>query len=109
MKSSNATTKNHDVRAIKQMIADDLGISGLTKSQQDDIIAQLNDTISLKVTLVAWKSLSKEDKDEFKKAVQRGDKKTLDNLPLYIENFYQTVESITKQTVQDFKKKKARV
>lgn len=94
----------------KQQIVKSLDISHLTKDQQDKIIALLMDNVSAKVNMVIWDKFLKEEKQELYHVSRIGDnKKILKYITSKMGNFNQLVENTTRETIEDFKKKRDQI
>ena len=89
---------------IRQNIVENLHVSHLTKSEQDKIIFMLMDGVSSRINATVWEKLLQEDRKELKKLSK---KETIDYIATKIENFPKLVENITKQTINEFKQKRA--
>jgi len=99
-------TRNKNIvqpEIINQAIINSLGLSGLTKIQQNKIVSLFAEIISSKINVAVWHKLSPENKNELKSL--RG-KKKLDYIASDIKDFSKLVEDVTRETIRDFKQKR---
>lgn len=104
MKNKETVIKN---QAIMQKIADSLNLTHLKKAEQEKIILALMRMVSAKINIAVWGKLSEEKRKKLKKAVKSGKRQVLNYISSSVENFSELVENITRQTIIDFKKKRA--
>lgn len=106
MKSKKINVGN---QIIMQKIADSLSLAHLKKAEQDKIIFALMDVVSSKINMAVWGKLSEEKREGLKKAIKSGAREVLNYISSSVENFSELVENITRETISDFKKKRANI
>ena len=95
-------------KAFKQQVAKHLNVSHLTASQQDRIVSVLMDSVSDNITMAIWDRFLEQEKKEMKGILTKsGQKQPLDYIGSKINNFPKLVEDITRQTMDDFRKRRA--
>jgi|SRR3989344_3548285 len=103
-KNNNA---NAMIQEARQSIIDNLNLAGLVKFEQDQVIGEFMGTVASMATTAAWDRLSEDNKSELQEIAKFGRGKTLDYLAAHLEGFQALVEDATRQTMADFKEKRA--
>ncbi|MGA2418085.1 MAG: hypothetical protein ABSF55_02510 [Candidatus Staskawiczbacteria bacterium] len=92
------------LKKAKQQIKEALDISDLADSQQNKIVSQLLNNISLKINMAIFDKLGDEDRKKVLKFLRAKDKDAiLSYLNAKIKNLPDLVKKITAETIEEFK------
>jgi len=90
---------------IKQLIMEKVDMTNLTAAQQNKIVLQLLDNISLKISLDVFEKLDEEARQKAIKFLKVEDKDVfLNYLNTKIKNLSELVERNISETIEEFKK-----
>ncbi|MBX4200570.1 hypothetical protein KW786_00390 [Candidatus Parcubacteria bacterium] len=93
----------------KEAVVRALNLSHLTDSEQEKIVTIILDIIAAKVNMAVWSQLSDEEKEKVAKIAKSSPERTLEHLGHTVKGFPKLVEDATRQTIESFNEKKAKL
>ena len=92
-------TKKDDIHS---KIISELGLDGLPKKRQDDILAKIGELILKKIFLKVVDELSDEDRASFEKMLKNGE--TAENIEKFLNEKIKNYDKMVEKIVEEIKK-----